>query len=189
MTKEEARKYILSKRDNLDKYKIQSASREIFDKLTALLSYQEAENVLIYASMRSEVITDEIILDAFSEGKRVFCPKVVDRKSGLMKFVEIGSLDDLKEGYFGIREPKLSKDYVEPDFDIKKSLVVMPLVCFDIDRNRIGYSGGFYDRYLALHKGISTVALAFECQKIDGKIPSDDYDIAPDMIITEESIY
>ena len=189
MTKEELRKQALLKRDSLDKEKIASFSREIFHKLTALLPYKEAENVLIYASMKSEVETNEIILDALSDGKRVFCPKVVDRKNGLMKFMEIRFLEELNEGYFGIREPKLPDGYVEPDFDIKKSLVVMPLVCFDNDRNRIGYSGGFYDRYLAAHEGINAVALAYECQKADGKIPSEDYDMAPAMIITEESIY
>lgn len=189
MSKDELRQKALLIRDSLDNDKINGASRLIFEKLTALLPYKDAENILIYASMRSEVITDEIILDALSLGKRVFCPKVIDRKNGLMKFVEIDSLEDLKAGYFGIREPELSSDFVEEDFDPKKSLVLMPLVCFDRDRNRIGYSGGFYDRYLDAHKGIGAIAIAFECQKTDDKIPSTEHDIAPDMVITEESIY
>ena len=189
MTKDELRKQAVLKRDSLDSDKIASLSREIFHKLTALLSYKEAENILIYASMRSEVQTDDIILNAFSAGKSVFCPKVVDRKNGLMTFVRIKALEELKEGYFGIREPEVPLGYSEPDFDIKKSLVIMPLVCFDDDRNRIGYSGGFYDRYLATHKGIRTIAIAYQCQMTEGRIPANDYDIAPDMIVTEESIY
>ena len=189
MTKDDLRKQALLKRDSLLKDKITGYSREIFDKLTALLPYKEAENILIYASMRSEVITDEIILDALASGKRVFCPKVVDKTNGLMTFVRIRALEELKEGYFGIREPVVPSGYAEPDFDIDKSLIVMPLVCFDDDRNRIGYSGGFYDRYLAMHKGMKSVAIAFECQKTDGRIPADDFDMAPDMIVTEESIY
>ena len=136
MTKDELRQKALLKRDSLDNDKIKGASRVIFEKLTALLPYKDAENILIYASMRSEVITDEIILDALSLGKRVFCPKVVDRKNGLMKFVEIDSLEDLKPGYFGIREPMLPSGFVEEDFDPEKSLVVMPLVCFDNDKNK-----------------------------------------------------
>ncbi len=189
MTKEELRKQALLKRDSLDRDKISNYSRVISDKLTALLLYKEAGNILIYASMRSEVITDEIILDALAAGKRVFCPKVVDRKSGLMTFVRIENLEELREGYFGIREPVVPGGYAEPDFDTDKSLIVMPLVCFDNYRNRIGYSGGFYDRYLASHKGMRSVAIAFECQKTDGRIPANTYDMAPDMIVTEESIY
>ena len=189
MIKDELRRQALLKRDSLDNGKITSQSKRIFYKLTDLLPYKEAENILIYASMRSEVITDEIILDALLAGKKVFCPKVVDRKMGLMKFIEINSLEDLTEGYFGIREPFLDPAYVEPHFDLEKSLMIMPLVCFDKARNRIGYSGGFYDRYLSAHNKIKTIAIAFECQKTDGRIPATDYDIAPDMIITEESIY
>ena len=189
MTKDELRKQALLKRDSLDKGRILNKSKKIFEKLIALLPYKEAENILIYVSMRSEVITDEIILDALSVRKKVFCPKVVDRQKGLMKFIEIKSLEELKEGYFGIREPLSPSEYVEPNFEIEKSLIVMPLVCFDKDRNRIGYSGGFYDRYLSAHKDIRTIAIAFECQKTDGSIPAADHDIAPDMIVTEESIY
>ncbi len=189
MTKNELRQQALLKRDSLDADKITSYSRRIFEKITALLSYKEAENILIYASMRSEVETDEIILDALSAGKRVFCPKVVDKKNGLMTFVRIETLEELTEGYFGIREPEVPSGYAEPDFDTDKSLIVMPLVSFDDYRNRIGYSGGFYDRYLSAHKGMRTVAVAFECQKTDDRIPASAYDMAPDMILTEESIY
>lgn len=189
MTKDELRKQALIKRDSLEKGVISSRSQKVFEKLTALLTYKKAENILIYASMRSEVITDEIILDALSAGKKVFCPKVLDRDKGLMRFIEIDALKELKEGYFGIREPFAPSEYVEPRFDPEKSLIVMPLVCFDKDRNRIGYSGGFYDRYLSVQKDIRTVAIAFECQKTDCRIPATDHDIAPDMIVTEESIY
>ena len=127
MTKDDLRKQALLKRDSLLKDKITGYSREIFDKLTALLPYKEAGNILIYASMRSEVITDEIILDALASGKRVFCPKVVDKTNGLMTFVRIRALEELKEGYFGIREPVVPSGYAEPDFDIDKSLLVTGL--------------------------------------------------------------
>ncbi|MBQ8030019.1 MAG: 5-formyltetrahydrofolate cyclo-ligase [Butyrivibrio sp.] len=189
MTKEEARKEALLKRDALKEDVIKSGSRIIFEKLKALLPYQEAENILIYASMRSEVITDEIISDALLEGKKVFCPKVVDRKNGIMKFVKIHAIEDLKEGYFGIREPEITDDYLEPSFEDGESIVIMPLVCFDDGKNRIGYSGGFYDRYLAKHNNLKTIAIAFECQHVEGQRHVHDFDIAPDMIVTEESIY
>ncbi len=189
MTKEKRRNQALLRRDSLDNNKIVEASKVIFEKVTTLLPYQEADNILIYASMRSEVITDEIILDALSKGKRVFCPKVIDRKNGIMKFVRVHALEELQEGYFGIREPVLPDGYTEPAFDTDKSLVIMPLVSFDKDRNRIGYSGGFYDRYLSSHRGLKAMAIAFECQKEAEVIRAEEHDIAPFMVVTEESIY
>ena len=188
LTKDEARKYVLGLRDSLLDEDINTKSRAIFEKVTALLPYKEAENILIYVSMRSEVKTDEIILDALSSGKRVFCPKVTDKKRGIMTFVCISSLEDLKEGYFGIREPELVSGYEEPFFDHKKSFMIMPLIAFDKGRNRIGYSGGFYDRYLEKNRKLKTCAIAFECQLVGDGIDADDHDIAPSMVITEESI-
>jgi len=189
LTKQDARKEALLKRDALSQDTIKRYSRIISEKLKALLPYKEAGNILIYASMRSEVITDEIILDALSEGKKVFCPKVIDRQNGVMMFLGVNSIKDLKKGYFGIREPEIPDGYEEPAFLGSDSVVIMPLVCFDDKKNRIGYSGGFYDRYLANHGNLKTIAIAFECQHVKGEIPVNDYDIAPDMIITEESIY
>ncbi|WP_158589452.1 5-formyltetrahydrofolate cyclo-ligase [Butyrivibrio sp. CB08] len=189
MTKNEARERAIAKRDGLDGELILEKSRVIFEKVTALTEYIEAENILVYASMRSEADTFELILDALSGGKRVFCPKVTDKKNGLMKFVPISSIEDLVEGYFGIREPVLPEGYKEPEFDLWKTLMIMPGVAFDKDRNRVGYSGGFYDRYLYGHKGLKAIAIAFECQVMDDIIEMDHYDIRPDMLITEESTY
>ena len=189
MTKNDAREIALGLRDTLGSDMLLEKSRAIFEKVTGLSEYQEAENILVYVSMRSEVNTSEIILDALAGGKRVFCPKVVDRKNGLMKFIQISSMEDLIEGYFGIREPALPDGYVEPEFEAGKTLMIMPGVAFDKQRNRVGYSGGFYDRYLAGHLGIRSAAIAFECQIIDGVIDTDDYDIRPDALITEENNY
>ncbi len=189
LTKNEARELTVARRDSIDSDALLAYSRTIFEKVTDLDWYKEAENILIYASMRSETDTYEIILDALSSGKSVFCPKVIDRKKGLMKFIYIDSVEDLEEGYFGIREPVLKNGYLEPEFDHDKSLMIMPGVAFDKNRNRVGYSGGFYDRYLAAHRWIRSVAIAFECQILEETIETDDYDIRPDVLITEESTY
>lgn len=204
MTKDDIRKQILAKRDSYTEAETEEKSRKIFEILTGIREYQNATDVLIYASTRSEVVTDDIILDCLSEGKRVFCPKVTDRKASEMKFVRIYSPEDLKEGYFGIREPEIGPDSeiygeaspksagklhaasvdADREADVSFPLMIMPGVAFDRKRGRIGYGGGFYDRYLAGSSGISTIALCFDCQIYDGRLPLEPEDLRPDSIIT-----
>jgi 5-formyltetrahydrofolate cyclo-ligase len=187
MTKDDIRKEIVSKRDSLSQEELREKSRLIFEKVTATTEYQEAENILIYASMRSEVITDDIILDALAVGKNVFCPRVINKEAGEMAFIRIYSPEDLKEGYFGIREPELTEDSEVAGGD---GLVIVPGVAFDRDCNRIGYRGGFYDRYLMKHRNLMAMAIAFECQVLDDTvIPAQEHDVAPGKIITESNIY
>lgn len=191
MTKDEIRKNILTKRNGLSKDEVLDKSRRIFEKLTDMSVYQKAQKVLIYASMSTEVITDDIIVDALSKGKKVFCPKCTDIKNGKMEFVRIDSLDQLVKGYFGIREPVIKDDSEiygnigDNDGDTQNSVVIMPLVAFDDENNRIGYKGGYYDRFLERFADISTIALAFEIQRSFDIIPSESHDIKPQIVITE----
>lgn len=97
-----------------------------------------------------------------------------------MIFYEITSMDDLEPGYFGILEPKegLAKATGED------GLMIMPGVAFDPFRHRVGYGGGFYDRYLSVHTKHSTAALAFEFQMLE-EVPVEPTDLLPDVVITE----
>jgi 5-formyltetrahydrofolate cyclo-ligase len=67
--------------------------------------------------------------------------------------------------------------------------MIMPLVAFDENRNRIGYGGGFYDRFLTRFKNITTAAIAFDCQRSDDLITAEEFDMSPGMIITESGIF
>ena len=187
------RKLIVAKRDKLTAKERIEKSSQIFEKLIETPEYKRAENVLVYASMGSEVITDDIILDALSEGKNVFCPKVISRKEREMKFVQISRIEDLEEGFQGIREPVITDSSVIFNMDsdlydydqMKNTLVIMPGTVFDKKRNRIGYNGGFYDTFLSVFHGLSTFALAYDVQIFEGDILAKDHDIKPDKIITD----
>jgi 5-formyltetrahydrofolate cyclo-ligase len=189
VTKREIRDEALSRRDELSKEERSLKSRAIFERLSGLEQYINADTILVYASMRSEVETDGLILDALSRGKRVFCPKTVDTHNGWMVFVEISSPDELKAGYYGIREPELSQDFHEEDYEPDRTLVIMPGVAFDNNRNRIGYSGGYYDRFLGGHPFLQTVALSFDCQVTVEDIPSLSHDIKPELVVTESRVF
>ena len=100
-----------------------------------------------------------------------------------MSFYRIDSLADTAPGVFGVLEP-LTNELVSPDeFDV----MIVPLVAFDERCGRIGYGGGYYDRYLPFTH-CPSIGLAFERQRIDDTMP-EVHDHALDMIITETSIY
>ena len=191
-TKSDIREAVLMQRNALSDGDIALKSEIIFNKLSDTPEYKEAENILVYASTGSEVSTDAIIQRCLAEGKKVFCPKVIDKENRLMKFIQINSTVDLVSGFHGIREPEISDSsviYPEQEDTSQGTLVIMPGVAFDHYRNRIGYNGGFYDTFLEKHKEISKIAIAFQVQISDRIIVPEDHDIKPDLIITEFSQY
>ena len=182
-SKDDIRKELLKKRDILTSEEVEAKSRAIFEKLVNNEAYKNAENILIYVSFFTEVKTDEIILDALSLGKNVFCPKVTNRDLGFMKFVRIYDTSELSEGYFGIREPEISESS-EIYTSSPNTLVIIPGVAFDKKGNRIGYKGGFYDRFLADHNEAYTIAIAYSFQILDEIIP-EIHDIPVNEVICE----
>ncbi|SFD02758.1 5-formyltetrahydrofolate cyclo-ligase [Butyrivibrio sp. YAB3001] len=188
MLKEEIKKKALSARDGLKLNERAEYSRIIFNRLIEDEHYKNAENVLVYASMGSEVITDEIITYSLNEGKKVFCPKITDKKNRVMEFVNINGLDDLKEGFFGIREPEITEKSLIFDNNVahNQAIVIVPGVAFDYEGNRIGYGGGYYDRFLSKNINFYKAALSFGVQVFEETLPVEPHDIRLDAVITEE---
>jgi len=166
---------------------------KIAEKLFEFLP-ESTERVFIYASYGSEVGTEKIIERLFREGKRVFCPKVVDRD---IMFFEIRSYSELEQGYQGIPEPvvpstethleEVMRLEVRPDPD-GSDIIFVPGVTFDEEGNRMGYGAGMYDRYL-LKYPMFKVALAYEAQMSYQPLDDqDEFDVPMDMLITEEKV-
>ncbi|WP_026652785.1 5-formyltetrahydrofolate cyclo-ligase [Butyrivibrio proteoclasticus] len=188
MDKDALRKEIMKKRDGLSSSDIALKSKIIADKLFLHTEYVEAQSILIYASMRSEVTTDDIIIDALGKGKNVFCPICTDKQNGIMEFVKIQSLSDLYEGYFGIREPRIDENSSIYSGEVQEStLCIVPGVAFDKKCNRIGYKGGYYDRYFERFPKLKKLALAFDEQIVD-EISVSEYDVPVDAIITDSCV-
>ncbi len=187
MDKKQMRAFALTRRDGLTGKQRKDGSDRIVEQLTELPCYREADALLTYVSFRSEVDTVPLINRALAEGKAVFAPRVSGRG---MEFFRILSLGDLKEGYRGILEPQGEDSYT--DWMGQGTLVCLPGAAFDRNRHRIGYGGGFYDRYLwklqeRRDEKINTAALAFACQIFE-EIPWEAHDIRPACIITEKEI-
>lgn len=184
------RKNALQLRDRLAEQERMLKSKQIMQSVAEHSLYQNAENLLIYISYKSEVDTSALIEMAWKDGKKVYCPKVQGTE---MEFYRIMSMEELEDGYKGIREPvaAIEKSYTGNDFDSAKDssgLLLMPGSAFDKQRNRIGYGGGYYDKYLAKHPKLHTIAVCFECQ-IQKSIPSEPYDWKPQVLVTECNTY
>lgn len=159
---------------------IHRMSMSVCEQLTTLEEYKNAAVVYAYVDCKHEVETRDIIRTAWKDGKKVAVPKVLGER---MQFFYITSFEkDLEDGYYGIREPR----EVNPA-DENVALLLMPGVAFDEARHRVGYGGGFYDRFLEEHPEMITVALAFEFQ-VQPEVPFEEFDIRPAKIVTEQRI-
>lgn len=194
-TKNDIRRQISIFKHETETMMIDFAGDIIGYKVMALDEYKNTDTVFIYADYNKEVKTKVIIEDALKSGKKVALPRVYSHEVGTdekasqyMKFHYISSLDDdLEKGYNGIREPK--QDLPTADGDTDKALMIMPMVAFDGERNRVGYGGGFYDKYLGSHNFVCRVGLAYDEQKVDVIDDKDEHDVRPDIIITQKNIY
>ena len=126
-------------------------------------------------------MTGYLIEEAWKRGKEVAVPKVSGKD---MVFYRLTDFSQLEPGYYGIPEP-VGKETV----DWEEGLMIMPGVAFDRENHRVGYGGGFYDRFLEKHSGLSLLAVAFDFQ-ILSQVPTEPTDIFPHSSVTEkETLY
>ncbi len=180
MTKKEIRKTVNARRRALPPEQEQTASEQIRDLLVSLPEYREASTVYCYVDYNHEVHTWPIMKRAMEDGKRVAVPRVNGKE---MDFYYITSESDLEPGAFGILEPREGLSPAkEPE-----AFMVMPGVAFDRAHHRVGYGGGYYDRYLEKWTGLKPAAVAYECQIFD-EVPFESFDIRPRILVTEAGI-
>lgn len=181
-TKNELRKSMSNRRNLLTEEEIQQRSGEIFWRLLSLELLNSKRSVLTYVNYKSEVNTSFLIDYCLRHKISVYTPKVTDSH---MDFYQITSYKDLKPGAFGILEPVTSDRYTAD----AKDIIIMPGLVFDTDGHRLGYGGGYYDRYLSRYQHLLKIAVCYDFQIISTQnIPFDIYDIKPDMIITDNRI-
>ena len=180
-TKKLIRKEIFRRRKEASQENLDLWSQQIVEKVLATEFYKNCSTIYTYVAYKREVETKNLILQAWKDGKKVAVPRVEGK---VMNFYYITSLDELEKSDMGIPEPKP----VNPADD-EHALMVMPGVAFDCTMNRIGYGGGFYDRYLEEHTGLKRLAVAFEFQFVEGPLPTEPTDICPEMILTESNTY
>ncbi len=186
MNKKEIRKTVFARRKAASEEEIRKNSDIIFEKLRNSTEYRNASTVFAYMDYNHEVMTRAFIMQAWKDGKKVAVPRV---NGSEMNFYYITYFGQLEKGCMGILEPITHCPGIVQIADAdEKALMIVPGVAFDPERHRVGYGGGFYDKYLSIHDGHSTAAVAFDFQIFD-EVPYDDYDILPQHIYTEREIY
>ena len=158
----------------------QDCDRAIAERFLALPEYAAAETLLLYASYGCEVDTYAIARAAIRDGKSVAYP-LCDAASHTMRFL-ICPPDGLSAGYRGIPEPAESCPEVATD---GTSICVLPGLAFDRNGGRLGYGGGFYDRFLACFPGIR-VGLARKISEVP--VPCEEHDEKCHIIVTEKEV-
>lgn len=186
--KKKLRKEILDKRNNMDLNIKRELDNCIFNRFYGSSYYKNANKIFIYVSYSSEIDTKKIINKILEEGKRVFVPRT-ENKTKSMEAIEITSLDDLEESRYGILEPSIDKESINPN---ELDLIVVPGVAFDCCGGRIGYGAGYYDRYFKKINDenlirIKKIALAYEMQILN-RIPMNEFDMTIDYILSENQI-
>lgn len=182
--KAEIRKRLLGLRNAQSKEEIVAKSGEIVARLIRIEEIRKASTLMLYLNFGSEVETDELICWGWEEGKRIAVP--LCRPEGrLLTPCLIESFDDLETGSYGIREPRADRLRIVPHGEI--DAVLVPAVAFDRRGYRVGYGGGYYDRFLPQLPRAAKIGAAFACQIVP-EVPTDRYDVQVDRITTEDEL-
>lgn len=178
MKKEDIRKEIQLKLQNLQHR--EEKNNLIFKELISNRDIEKAENIMCFVSFRNEVDTHKFIKYMLKNNKNIYIP-IIDSKNKIMNISKLKSFDELEKGFYGILEPK--KEFIRiTDLEVL-DIVITPGVVFSKNNYRIGYGGGYYDKFFANKKlKAKKIGLCFSEQIIES-IPIDKYDIPVDYII------
>lgn len=176
MSKKESRKNMINKLSNLDEDYKKRHEHTLKSELLAYIKENNFKSVGIVLSMPHEMDTDNIILSLLEDGIEVYNP-VCDYDKKIMNFYPFTSMEEVTKDEKGIRIPPVTSP--KNDFD----LVVVPGLVFDGAGYRIGYGGGYYDKFLKDFNG-HKVSVIFEEQF--GTVEKESHDIPVDFIITPD---
>ena len=175
MDKKMIRDQIRQKKRAMTIEQIEEASARLCEQFAQTEQYRNAKTVYGYLPYNQEVRTTAMMEQVLKDGKRLALPKIY---GDVMKFIWVDDLSQVSKGYCGIPEPI----HDEPLADDPTSLVLMPGMAFTKDGQRMGYGGGFYDKFLGSEPGHPTVALCYDFQIVDS-LPTEAFDIPVDLVI------
>ena len=159
----------------------------IMSALAAFPLFAEAPLVLTYVSHEAEVGTRDLIEGLLAAGRRVAVPRV-EHEAHRMAFHEIFSLDELAPGTLRILEPAADAPVLSEPAQLAGSVCLVPGLVFDGAGHRVGYGGGYYDRFLAFYPG-DKIGLARTTMLSSNPLPADGHDVPVDFIATEGAVW
>lgn len=175
MDKKTLRKQIREQKRAMTPEQIEAASEKLVQMFLETELYRNARTLYGYLPYNQEVRTVPILEKALDDGKKVAVPKVYGDE---MKFIYLPDLTQVAHGYAGIPEPIVD----EPIGDDPTALVLMPGMAFTKEGYRIGYGGGYYDKFLAAEPDHPTIALCYDFQIVEA-LPTEDFDVPVDLVL------
>ncbi len=179
--KQELRRELRKMVEGLTNKYCEQADQAICRSVIHFAGYQEARTVFCYVGTKDEINTVPILKDALRRGKRLCVPKCISR--GVMEAFYLDSLESLQIGHYGILEPQKSAVAVPPEVI---DLAIIPCLSCGSDGKRLGYGGGYYDRYLLKTKAQRVSLCRGKIMRED--IPVDGYDQGMDYVISEKGV-
>lgn len=183
MNKKQLRQDMREKLSTIQKPMYEDKSYKIAQKLYEEPSWTKAETVGITLSNPPEVDTYQIIRKAWELGKTVVVPKCIS-KTKKLDFRCLEDFSQIESVFFGLYEPIESITRKVNDADI--DLLIVPGLIFTRKGFRVGFGGGYYDRFLTAYRG-DKISLAFENQVVT-ELPIEEHDIPVDKIITNNEV-
>ena len=180
LDKKAMRREIAQKKRAMTAAQIEDYSRDLAGRLYETEFYKEARSLYCYLPYNQEVRTWPILARAKADGKRVAVPKVY---GDVMKFLWLDDFTQVAEGAYTIPEPIFD----EPVADDAAALIIMPGLAFDPEGHRVGYGGGFYDKYLEEHPRHKLVALCYPFQLFN-HLDVEDHDVPVDLVICADDL-
>ena len=161
--------------------------RKICNHILSSAAYRYADIILLYYPIKGEVDVLAVMEAAIASGKKVAFPRCCEQDRS-MTFHYVSSKEDFEKGAYGLREPFASLPSFDPLTEGEKNvLCVVPAVVYDRKGYRIGYGGGYYDRFFGVFKPAS-IGVAYE-EFIVKNVPHGRYDISVDVVASERGIY
>lgn len=184
--KGELRRDVLKSRTAMSPVQVLEKSVMILERLLELEEYRQASTLMAYLDFRNEVQTGALVTATMAQGKKVAVPVTDIPNHRLTPSLLVDFPGDLQPGAWGILEPK--PGCLRPLDPLELDLVIVPGVAFDLQGNRLGYGGGFYDRFLPRTRpGAFYVALAFELQ-VRPEVYPGAHDVPMHCLVTEDRL-
>lgn len=180
--KREIRKVNKQKRAEIDKAVKQELDAKICDYIINSMSFRYADIVLMFCPTVEEIDILPVFEEAAKLGKRVAFPRCYGK--GIMRFYYVSDLSMLKEGKYGIKAPEEGEEFISSTHP----LCIVPSLAATKNGTRLGYGGGFYDRFIHKFDGIS-MCVSYD-EFVTDELPQEKrYDKKFDVLVTEKGVY
>lgn len=183
MNKKALRKEMKEKRKLIGKEKRAELSKQVVARLEASEDYKAAKNIFAFVSFGTEIFTHDFIKNSISAGKNIYIP-FINEEENIMYASKLDSFDDLEIGFYNILAQAPDKINIGDPKNL--DLIVVPGLIFGENFYRIGYGGGYYDKFLS-QEGVKAkkIGICFDFQVVD-RVESEPHDVSLDEILTDK---